>query len=290
MKFAIIGLGKMGSAMVTRLMERGHDVVGWDVDAGKGGENRAASPADAVARADTIISIVTDDAAVEWLFGSDGGLLTGNAGDKLFIEMSTLRPGTVRAVGAKAEKAGARLVAAPVLGTIPQVRAGQLLALASGREEDIARARTALADLTREVVALGPLGQGNVMKLIANMNMAAYIEALAEGLAMGLEAGLSLEQMFHVLGQGPLANAWLQTKRDTLLGKAKSPMTLTIDALRKDVLSTLATGAEVNVTMPLTAGVLSALSAAVAAGYGGEDLGEVTRFVQEKMVRRPAKH
>jgi 3-hydroxyisobutyrate dehydrogenase-like beta-hydroxyacid dehydrogenase len=293
MQIGIIGIGRMGLAMAKRLSSQGVDVFGWDVDAARGealatvGARGCETPAEVVARSETILSIVTDDAAVRWLFEDPAGLLAAPAPDKLFIEMTTAQPATIRRIAPAVEHAGGRLVGAPVLGSIPTVAEGKLFFLAGGAEADVARARTVLAHLARDVAHLGPLGAGNAMKLIVNLSMAAYLQTLAEGLALGVEEGLALPQMLDVLAQAPTANPWLAAKREVLLG-GPANVTLDLAALRKDVLNAVTAGSVDGVVMPMAAGILSALSAAIANGHGGEDLGVHPKFFRERMVRRPA--
>lgn len=291
MKVGVIGVGRMGLAMARRLVSRGLEVSCWDVDdmreqslAGVGAR-WCGRPAEVVANSDVILSIVTDDAAVRWLFENPDGLLSSPASGKLFVEMSTVQPATIRRVARSVESASGRLLGAPVLGTIPSVEEGKLFVLAGGAQEDIERSRTVLAHLAREVLHLGPLGAGNAMKLIINLSMAAYLQTLAEGLALGAEEGLTIPQMLDVLGQAPTANPWLAAKRPVLLG---GPATLTLDlaALRKDVLNAVTTGSVNGVAMPMASGILSALSAAVVAGHGPEDLGVHPQFFRNRMVRR----
>ena len=292
MKVGIIGVGRMGFAMARRLVSRGLDVVGWDLDPARGqalaqvGARGCATPAEVVAGCEVILSIVTDDAAVRSLFESPNGLLAAPAPGKLFVEMSTVQPETIRQVAARAEQAGARLIGAPVLGSIPTVDEGKLLFLAGGRPEDIEAAKAVLAHLAREVANIGPIGAGNAMKLIVNLSMAAYLEALAEGLSLGVQEGLTIEQMLDTPGKAPTANPWLAAKRDVLLG-GSAATTLDVAALHKDVLNAVTTGSADGVAMPMAAGILSALSATVATGHGGEDVGQHPKFFRQHMVRRP---
>jgi 3-hydroxyisobutyrate dehydrogenase-like beta-hydroxyacid dehydrogenase len=285
----MIGLGRMGHAMAQRLGEQEFPVVGWDIDARRHrdaervGASIARDAADVIAQTDIVLSIVTDDAAVNWLFAPERG---ANVAGKLFVEMSTLRPDTIRRLALELEARGARLIGAPVLGTISTARAGQLFMLAGGRDEDVERARPALSALTRAILHVGPVGSGNAMKLIVNLSMAAYLQALAEGLALGVQQGLALDLMLSVLGEAPTANGWLKAKLPVLKGES-AEATLDILALRKDVMSALATGAADGVAMPMTAGVLSALTAAVAAGFGGADLAQMPRFAREFMIQKP---
>jgi 3-hydroxyisobutyrate dehydrogenase len=171
-----------------------------------------------------------------------------------------------------------------VLGTIPQVRAGTLLAMAGGASEDIDHARPVLEKLTRRIVHMGPNGAGYAMKLAANLGLGAYIQAVAESLALGARQGLALDAMVDVLQDTATTCGWLKAKADVLKG-ADGEMTLDIRTLRKDIMSAVATGALTGVPMPLSAGTLASLSAAVDGDYGDDDLAELPKFFREAMLQ-----
>jgi 3-hydroxyisobutyrate dehydrogenase len=290
MKVGLVGLGRMGRAIHGRLTESGFEVTGWDRDgaaakAAAGRGLRLAAHPRAVAEAADVVSIITEDNGVRQVFRGENGFLQADVAGKLFIEMSTLQPMTGRELAPLVEAAGARLIEAPVLGSIPTVREGKLLALAGGRAEDVERARAVLGKLTRKIVHMGPNGSGYAMKLALNLGLAAYIQAIAESLALGQREGLALEQMLDVLGEAPTANAWLASKKGLLLGE-QADITLDLKTLRKDIMSVVATGAIGGAGLPLSAGMLSALSAAVAHGWGDKDIGELPRFFREHMGQR----
>ncbi|HEY6024946.1 MAG TPA: NAD(P)-dependent oxidoreductase [Pseudolabrys sp.] len=290
MKIGLVGLGRMGAAMSQRLRENGFDVVGWDLNTDKNktlansGLQIAANPRAAAANAEIIISIITEDHGVRRIFMDADGFLSGDVKGKLFIEMSTLQPMTGRELAPLVEAKGARLIESPVLGTIPQVRDGKLFALVGGRAEDLERARPVLEKMTRRIAHMGPNGSGYAMKLAVNLGLGAYIQALSESLALGAKQGLSLDLMLDVLQEAPYASGWMKSKIGVMKGE-KPEMTLDIRTLRKDIMSAVATGALSGVPMPLSAGTLASLSAAVANGYGGGDLGEMPKFLREAMLQ-----
>ena len=290
MQVGIVGLGRMGAAMSQRLSQHGFDVTGWDHNAGAreaaaaGGLRVAANARAVAAAAEVVISSITEDHGVRRIFTGPDGFLAGDVNGKLFIEMSTLQPMTGRELAPIVEAKGARLIEAPVLGTIPQVRDGKLFALAGGRAEDIDRARPVLEKLTRRIAHMGPSGAGYAMKLAVNLGLGAYIQAIAESLALGHKQGLTLDQMLDVLQEAPYASGWLKAKTDVLKG-GKAEMTLDIRTLRKDMMSAVATGALSGVPMPVSAGTLTALSAAVADDYGSGDLAELPKFLRESMLQ-----
>jgi 3-hydroxyisobutyrate dehydrogenase-like beta-hydroxyacid dehydrogenase len=290
MTIGLVGLGRMGSAIAQRLRECGSDVLGWDKNAStnnalaSNGLRIGATPRDVAAQCDVVLSIITEDNGVRSIFSGPDGFLSGDVNGKLFVEMSTLQPMTGRELAPLVEAKGARLIESPVLGTIPQVREGKLFALVGGRAEDLERARPVLEKLTRRINHMGPNGSGYAMKLAVNLGLGAYIQALSESLALGAGQGLTLEQMLDVLQEAPYASNWLKSKVGVLKGE-KPEMTLDIRTLRKDVMSAVATGALTGVPMPLSAGTLASLSAAVADGYGAGDLAELAKFVREAMVQ-----
>jgi 3-hydroxyisobutyrate dehydrogenase len=291
MRVGIVGLGRMGAAMAQRLGEQGFDVVGWDhsgaanTAASDRGLRIAANPRDVAVAADVVISSITEDNGVRGIFSGPQGFLQGDVAGKLFVEMSTLQPMTGRALAPLVAARGARLIEAPVLGTIPQVRAGTLFAMAGGEADDIERARPVLEKLTRRIVHMGPNGAGYAMKLAANLGLGAYIQAIAESLALGAAEGLALEQMVDVLQETATTSGWLKVKADVLKG-GEGDMTLDIRTLRKDMVSAVATGALGGVPMPLTAATLASLSSAVADDYGAADIAELPKFFREAMPQR----
>src|ERR1700686_1983471 len=135
MKIGIAGLGRMGSGIGARLIVVGHDLSVWNRSAGKTkalaqvGAKVAATPADLARGADIIITILTDAAAIDAVYNGAGGLLAGDVKDKLFIEMSTVRPETEIAFAKAVRGKGAALVECPVGGTVGPARQGKLLGL-----------------------------------------------------------------------------------------------------------------------------------------------------------------
>jgi 3-hydroxyisobutyrate dehydrogenase len=291
MNVGLVGLGRMGRAIHARLVDSGFALIAWDHDAGamkragEGGVRLADNPRAVAAAADVVISIITEDDGVRELFRGQDGFLKADVKGKLFIDMSTLQPMTAREVAPEVEAAGARLIESPVLGSIPTAREGKLLALVGGRADDIERARPVLEKLARKIVPMGPNGAGYAMKLAANLGLAAYIQGVAESLALGEREGLTLQQMLDVLSEAPTANAWLGMKKGLLLGEP-TDITLDLKTLRKDIMSVVATGAVNGAGLPLSAGMLAALSAAVANGWGDKDIGELPRFFREHMLQR----
>jgi 3-hydroxyisobutyrate dehydrogenase len=290
MNIGIVGLGRMGAAMAERLRGQGFEVVGWDHDdatnkkLAAGGLRIAANARDVAAASEMVISSITEDNGARRIFTGPDGFLQTDVNGKLFIEMSTLQPMTGRELAPLVEAKGARFVEAPVLGTIPQARAGTLFAMVGGRAEDASRARPVLEKLTRRILHMGPAGSGYAMKLAANLGLGAYVQAIAESLALGLRQGLALDAMLEALQESATASPWLKAKAGVLRGEP-AEMTLDIRTLRKDIMSVVTTGALTGVPTPLASGALAALSAAAATDYASRDIAELPQFFREAMLQ-----
>ncbi len=290
MNIGIVGLGRMGSAIAERLRSQDFDLIGWDHDsaanerAKTAGLRIATNPREVAAASDIIISSITEDNGARRIFAGPDGFLQAGVAGKLFVEMSTLQPMTGRELAPLVEQKGARLIEAPVLGTIPQVRAGTLFAMVGGHADDLSRARPVLEKLTRRIVHMGPAGSGYAMKLVANIGLGAYVQAIAESLALGLRQGLALDAMLDALQESATACGWLKAKAGVLRGE-DAEMTLDIRTLRKDIMSAVATGALSGVPMPLASGALAALSAAVESDYATHDIAELQKFFREAMLQ-----
>ncbi len=201
-KVAVLGSGKMGGAIARRLKEGGFDVWVWDRTKGKaealGVGPVADSPADATRNADVVISMVTGPQALHDVYFGKDGVFEASA-NKTIVDMSTAGPGVAVDLGQAADLHGARLIAAPVIGSVPAVNSGTLVILAGAAlPEDLEPARPVLQQLG-EVHYVGDLGSGAALKLIANSYLGIVSTGAAELMAAGTAHGLDPEVVFGVL-------------------------------------------------------------------------------------------
>lgn len=289
-RLGFVGLGRMGAAMAPRLLGDGRSLVVWNRSAARAqplvaaGATLAATPADVVRGADLVFSMIRDDAAAAEVYEGAQGFLSVQVEGRLFVEMSTLRPATIARLDAALRARGAALVDAPVSGTVGPARDGKLLALVGARPADLERARPFLDLLCRRVVHAGAVGQGALMKLVINLPLGVYWQALAEALALGRAGGLEYAAMLDALQDSSAALAVLGLKRPAILGDGQAPA-FDLASMQKDLLYILETGSASGVPMPATAAALGTYAAASASGLGAEDSVAIVRFLAEKMTR-----
>jgi 3-hydroxyisobutyrate dehydrogenase-like beta-hydroxyacid dehydrogenase len=194
----------MGGAIARRLKTGAFEVSVWDRNKSKAEAldvgRVAGSPADAVHDAEVVISMVTGPQAVREIYFGRAGVLEAAEG-KTLVEMSTTGPAIGQELADAASRKGAKLIQAPVMGSVPAVSNGTLVILASAlRADDLEPARSALERLG-EVHFVGAIGNAPALKLVANSMLAVVSAAAAELMAAGSRDGLDPEQIFWVLSR-----------------------------------------------------------------------------------------
>ncbi len=261
MKIGIAGIGKMGAAIAQRLMEVGHAVTAWNRSAGRlhpvaqAGAAVAASPTELAGKSEAVITILTDAAAIDSVYQGASGLLAGDVGGKLFIEMSTVAPHTEVALAQTVRAKGATLVECPVGGSTGPARQGKLIGLMGAEPADAARAKPILEQLCRRLEHCGPVGSGALMKLTINMPLMIYWQALGEALALCRPLGLDPARIMELLSDTSGGPNVLKVRgagvADMLEGRDGGPVTFDIDSALKDLRTMLAEGDSRGLALPL---------------------------------------
>jgi 3-hydroxyisobutyrate dehydrogenase len=275
---AFLGLGAMGSRMAQRLLGQGHTLKIWNRSPApaealaKRGAVRAATPREAAAGADVVISIVSDDRAARsvWL-DAETGACAGLSRGALAVESSSVTPAWILELGVAVRAAGAELVDAQVTGSRPQAEAGQLIYMIGGEEAGFERAREVLKPLGSAFYHIGPLGKGSTFKLAVNALFAAQQASVAELLAMlarnGIDEHTAVETLTHfpTLSPAMAGNARLMVERRT------SPL-FTIDLMAKDLGYALDVAWAAGAQAPIAEASHDVFEAAREKGFGGENI------------------
>jgi 3-hydroxyisobutyrate dehydrogenase len=197
-----IGLGNMGAPMCDRLLEAGFTVVAFDLDQTKvahavaGGALAATSAADCAARADVLLTSLPRPDHVEDVMETGGALAALRAGS-LWVDLTTNRKELIARL-AEAAPTGVDVVDSPVTGAVDGARNGRLTLFIGGADEPVARA-TAILEHLGVVIACGPLGTGNVVKLVTNQLWFISAAALGEGFAVGMAHGVDLGVLYRAI-------------------------------------------------------------------------------------------
>ena len=285
-KISFLGLGKMGSVMAPLFIEAGHQLTVFNRNKDKTealreqGAMIASNPAEASQASEYVFTMLSDDAAVESVFLSEQGLLSIDVKDKLFIDMSTLKPNTVKMLAKKVSDASAYFIDAPVSGTVAPAAKGQLMFFCGGASEQIERARPLLDILSRRIIHAGDIGSGSLLKLVVNLPLAIYWQALAEAVSLGSSGDLSDEIMLDAIADSSAALAVLKMKIPVMLGE-DLPVAFDMNSMVKDLNSILVTADESGLRLPTTTSALNVYIKAIEeAGMGQDDAVKVLSFVK----------
>ena len=281
-RIGVCGIGRMGAALVERLLQQGYAVSVWNRTRAKAdalvaaGATVAATATELARDCDIVISIMSDDAALESAYRGDRGLLAGARAGKLFIEMSTVRPESVVALARDAEAKGALFIDAPVGGTVGPAREGKLFAFVGGNDAAVALARPLLEKLCRRIEHLGPVGSGALMKLAINLPLLVFWQSFGEALALVKPLGLTPQRMIDIFSDTSGAPGTLRTRGPAIVanlnGDKSAPVTIHVDGVRKDLRTMVAEAASHGLTLPVTAQALQVFDQASADGLGDADV------------------
>jgi 3-hydroxyisobutyrate dehydrogenase-like beta-hydroxyacid dehydrogenase len=279
---AVVGLGAMGSRIARRLLDAGYTVLVWNRTVAKVeelvGAAVAASPADAARRADAVITMVADPAALRAVSEGPEGIAAGASASTTVIQMSTVGPAAVARLK-EALPSEASLLDAPVLGSLAEAEAGTLRIFVGGPEA-LLEQWTPLLSVLGSLLHVGPLGAGAAAKLVANTTLFGTLGVLGEALALADGLGLSRETAFEILAATPLA-AQAERRRPSL-ETGEYPPRFTLALARKDVDLVMEAAAAAGVDLRLAAAARSWLQDAEEAGQGDDDYSAVLARILER--------
>jgi len=205
----VVGLGAMGARIAGRLADAGNDLVVWNRGPARAkplverGAIAAETPAEAARKAEAVITMVADPAALAAVTEGPDGLVAGAADGTTVIQMSTVSPAATERLASQLP--GDAMLDSPVLGSVGEVEAGTLKVFVGGEDALAARWSPLLSRLGT-VMHVGPIGAGTAAKLVANTTLVGIIGVLGEALAIGQAVGLPRERTFEVLGVTALAD------------------------------------------------------------------------------------
>jgi 3-hydroxyisobutyrate dehydrogenase len=291
MKIGVCGTGRMGSAMAQRLMSVGHEVGVWNRNSAKtksltdAGAKVFASPAELVEGCEVTIAMLLNDAATEAVYGGPNGILKSRLAGKLVIDMSTVRPDTMKSNGTSVLQQGAAFVECPVGGSTGPAKEGKLLGLVGGAKADVVRAMPVLEQLCRRIEHVGELGAGATMKLAVNLPLLVYWQALGEALTICKPLNLPADRLIDILSDTagtPTAMKGRGAAIAKVLGGAPLGETaFGVSAAKKDLATAVQFGASIRAELPVAASALACFEEAEAAGLGDADATAIlTRWVQ----------
>jgi 3-hydroxyisobutyrate dehydrogenase-like beta-hydroxyacid dehydrogenase len=275
-EIGFVGLGVMGGRMAKRLLDAGHRLTGhnrtrakaeWLIDAGM---RWAETPREVADAAEITLSMVTDTRALRAIVDGPDGILAGLRDGKLYVDMSTVSPTKSRELAGRVAERGARMLDAPVSGSVATLEEGNLAIMVGGAVEDVERALPVLRDIGPRVTHVGGNGQAALVKIASNLNLAVQMLAFSEAVLLTEKGGIPRETAVEALLSGVIASPMLKYRGPFVLQEPEDAW-FDVNMMQKDLLLALEAGRQHDVPLPTTAVVNEFLTAARAMGMDKRD-------------------
>ena len=286
---AVLGCGRMGSAMAERLAGQGVPLVVYnrtreraEALAERIGAAVAVTPREAASRSDVVISMVADDAAVHALYEGADGVLAGLREGAVGVDMSTVLPDTIRALAPGVRADGAGILDAPVSGSVSSTLAGELTIMVGGDAADLERARPVLERLARRIFHVGPLGSGAAMKLAVNTVIYGLNGAVAEALVLAERSGIERAAAYDVIAASAVGAPFVGYKRAAFVEPDTTPVAFSLALADKDLRLIRLLAAASGTAMPQAATNLELIRAAERSAGEDSDFSMVASHLREE--------
>ena len=286
-----IGLGNMGGGMSANIQRAGYPMVVYDLreEAAKplleGGARLANSPAEAASLCDITLTSLPGPKEVESVSTGPEGVLEGMKPGGIYIDLSTSRPTLIREIEPRFRQKGCHVLDAPVSGGKSGAASGNLAVMVGGEREIFDRVKPILDSFGDKVFYAGSIGAGSVAKLVHNMIGHGVRQAIAEGLTLGVKAGVEAEALWECIRRGSLGrmSGLHEGIARTVFTGEFDPPSFALELSRKDIGLATDLGREFNVPMPVANLVEQIAIQGMNRGWGGRD-SSVTFLLQEEQA------
>ena len=289
MRVALIGAGRMGSAMGGRIVEAGHDLVVFNRTRPRAAEvaqrigGRVTETArEAAASAEVCVVSLADDAAVTAIYLAEDGLVVGVQPGAVICDTSTVAPATVRGLAPLVAQQGATLLDTPVSGSVSSVESGTLAVMVGGDQATLDRVRPVLDAFAKSIFHLGDVGAGATMKLVVNSLVHSLNVAVSEALVLAENAGLDREIVYDVFESGAAGAPYVKYKRAAFLQPGEAPVAFSLALVAKDQELIHDLAQQTGTRMDQAEASRQLVAEAVEAGLAERDISEVASFLRHE--------
>ena len=285
MEVGFIGLGTMGAHMARNLLAAGFGVRvhnrtrSREEPLADAGAVRCDTPADAARDADIVVTIVSDTADVDHVLFGEGGVASGAREGAIVIDMSTISPDATKEFARRLGERGIHMIDAPVSGGSEGAEKATLTIMVGGDEADVAAAQPVLEAMGSKITHVGPIGAGQTTKAVNQVIVGGFYLAVAEGMVLGMKAGLDMDRVLEAIGAGS-CRSWVLENRAGHMISDSYPLGFRLALHLKDARIALEAAKSVGAELPLTSMVAETEESLVDRGFGDEDLSAIARDIR----------
>ena len=286
-KVAFIGLGVMGYPMAGHLAKNGFEVTVYNRTGAKAeqwvdeyGGNRAPTPALAAAEAEIVFACVGNDDDVRAICSGPDGAFSAMVDDSIFVDHTTASAEVARELAAESADKGIAFLDAPVSGGQAGAQNGVLTVMVGGSQETFDQVKPVMDSYARAVGLMGPVGSGQLTKMVNQICIAGLVQGLSEGLDFASRCGLDVDQVLEVISKGA-AQSWQMENRGQTMNRDEFEFGFAVDWMRKDLGLCLAEARRGKGRLPVTALVDQFYAEVQAMGGGRWDTSSLIRRLRD---------
>ncbi len=249
----------MGYPMAGHKAKAGHDVTVYNRTAAKAekwvaefGGAMATTPREAAQGAEIVCACVGNDDDLRSVVYGDDGILAGMSAGAVFIDHTTASAEVAREIGAACKEKGIKFLDGPVSGGQAGAENGMLTVMAGGEQADFDKVAAVVDCYSQAFTLLGPVGSGQICKMVNQICIAGLVQGLSEGVAFGTKAGLDMDKVLGVISKGA-AGSWQMENRGATMVKDEFEFGFAVDWMRKDLSICLAEARKNGARLPVTA-------------------------------------
>ena len=285
-----IGLGNMGGGMAGNIQKAGYPMVVYDLREAatrpflEGGARLGNSPADVASRSEITLTSLPGPREVEMVATGPEGILQGMTAGSVYIDLSTSRPTLIREIEPQFRAKGVHVLDAPVSGGKSGAQSRNLAVMVGGEREVFDRVKPLLDAFGDKVYYAGSIGAGSVAKLVHNMIGHGVRQAIAEGLTLGIKAGVDAESLWECVRRGSLGRMSVlhEGVAGTVFRGEFEPANFALSLARKDIGLATDLGREFDVPMPVANLAEQIAIEAMNRGWGEMDSSVTFRLQEER--------
>ena len=286
-----IGLGNMGGGMSLNIQKAGYPLVVYDLreEAARplleGGARLANTPAEVSELSDITFTSLPGPKEVEAVAMGDAGVLEGIRPGSVYVDLSSSRPTLIREIEPVFRRKGAYVLDAPVSGGKTGAVSGNLAVMVGGDREIYERIKPVLDSFGDKVFYAGEIGAGSICKLVHNMVGHSVRQAIAEGLTLGVKAGVEPEALWEGMRRGSLGRMRILHEGlvRTMFRGEFDPASFALELAHKDISLATELAREYNVPMPMATLAEQVAMQALNRGWKDRD-SSVTVLLQEEQA------
>jgi len=290
MRLGWVGLGNMGIPMATNLIKAGFELTVYNRTKEKANEllelgaSYKETPKEVTENVDVVITMVADDQAVREVFTREDGVLAGLSSGKIVVDMSTISPYTSKKIASLCGAKDAKVLDAPVSGSVAPAKAGELVVLVGGDKDTYETCKPIFDVVGKASFYLGENGAGSNAKLAINSMLGIYIQGLAETVLFAEKAGVPRETMLEIIKLSAVGAPIANIKTPGII-QDQYPAAFALKHATKDLRLATEKAEEMDIQFPLIEKAFATYNGALQSGMGDLDLMAVLTYITKELKK-----